>query len=87
MAKKPNVMFAKVKEFGTRCFARTEVMLPILRPVASPNTMTRIALVYPPAILDWPAQTLMTYHDTLGTAFVGDAQAALSTAVKAAKQV
>ena len=39
------------------------------------------------AILKWPAETAMTYHDTLGTAFIGGAQQALAKAVEAAKQI
>ena len=38
-------------------------------------------------ILGWPAETVMTYHDTLGTAFTSDAHAALEQAVKAVKQL
>ncbi|HEV8245911.1 MAG TPA: hypothetical protein VGP93_09080 [Polyangiaceae bacterium] len=38
-------------------------------------------------ILSWPAKTVMTYHDTVGHAFVGDGRAALSDAVKAVKQL
>lgn len=37
-------------------------------------------------ILSWPCRTLMTYHDAVGHAFVGDGQAALGAAVKAARQ-
>jgi hypothetical protein len=37
-------------------------------------------------ILAWPAETAMTYHDTIGTAFTPGAQAALGEAVRAAKQ-
>jgi hypothetical protein len=38
-------------------------------------------------VLGWPAETVMTYHDTLGTAFTSGAQAALKQAVKAVKQL
>ena len=38
-------------------------------------------------ILDWPSAAVMTYHDTLGTAFVGDGKTMLSNAVQAAKQL
>jgi hypothetical protein len=37
-------------------------------------------------VLAWPAETAMTYHDTIGTAFGPGAQAALTEAVRAAKQ-
>jgi hypothetical protein len=37
-------------------------------------------------ILSWPCRTLMTYHDAVGHAFVGDGRAALGAAVAAAKQ-
>lgn len=39
------------------------------------------------AILGWPARTAMSYHDTVGTAFEGDAQNALGAAARAAKQI
>jgi hypothetical protein len=38
-------------------------------------------------ILAWPARTLMTYHDPVNAAFVGNVQAALETAVREAKQI
>jgi hypothetical protein len=38
-------------------------------------------------ILRWPARTLMTYHDPLTVAFVGDGRAALEAAARAAKQL
>ena len=38
-------------------------------------------------VLSWPAETAMTYHDTVGTAFGPGAQAALADAVRAVKQV
>jgi hypothetical protein len=37
-------------------------------------------------ILAWPAETAMTYHDTLGTAFTPGARQALAQAVQAVKQ-
>jgi hypothetical protein len=39
------------------------------------------------AILGWPAETVMTYHDTLGSAFTVGAHEALENAVRAAKQL
>jgi hypothetical protein len=39
------------------------------------------------AILRWPGQTLMGYHEPPGEAFVGDARAALVSAVKAVRQL
>jgi hypothetical protein len=53
------------------------------RKVASP---ARVAAHWK-TILDWPAETIMTYHDTLGTAFNSEARAALEEAVKAVKQI
>lgn len=38
-------------------------------------------------ILQWPAKTVMTYHDPAGFAFQGDGQAALRKAAQAARQV
>jgi hypothetical protein len=38
-------------------------------------------------ILEWPARTLMTYHDPATVAFTGDCQRALEAAVRAAKQI
>ena len=38
-------------------------------------------------ILSWPARTLMTFHDVPGTAFTGDANAALAAAVEKAGQL
>lgn len=38
-------------------------------------------------ILAWPCRTLMTYHDRASHAFVGDGQAALEAAARAAKQI
>jgi len=38
-------------------------------------------------ILSWPARTLMTFHDVPGTAFTGDATAALGAAVEKAGQL
>jgi hypothetical protein len=38
-------------------------------------------------ILAWPARAAMTYHDPIATAFMGDAQAALTEAVRAAGQL
>ena len=39
-------------------------------------------------VLAWPARTVMTFHDALGTAgSVGDAQAALRAAVEASGQL
>jgi hypothetical protein len=38
-------------------------------------------------ILAWPAEVVMTYHDSLGKAFVGDGRAALTAAARAARQI
>jgi hypothetical protein len=38
-------------------------------------------------ILGWPMRAVMTYHDTLGTAFTNDPRGGLQKAVTAAKQV
>ncbi len=38
-------------------------------------------------ILAWPAQTVMTYHDALGTAYCRDARAALESAVQKVGQL
>ncbi len=38
-------------------------------------------------ILAWPGRTLMGYHEPPGEAFVGDARAALFSAVKATRQL
>jgi len=38
-------------------------------------------------VLEWPCQTLMTYHDAATTAFVGDGRAALTQAARASKQI
>lgn len=38
-------------------------------------------------ILEWPARTVMTYHDVLGYSFQGDGQTALCEAVKSVKQL
>ena len=38
-------------------------------------------------ILAWPAENVFTYHDTIGTGCIGGGQAALRSAVEAAKQL
>ena len=38
-------------------------------------------------ILAWPAENVLSYHDTLGTGQIGGGQAALRTAVEKAKQI
>jgi hypothetical protein len=38
-------------------------------------------------ILAWPAENVISYHDTIGTGQVGGGQAALRTAVEKAKQI
>jgi hypothetical protein len=38
-------------------------------------------------ILDWPMRALMTYHDSLGVARLGDCRAALEAAVRKVKQL
>jgi hypothetical protein len=38
-------------------------------------------------ILGWPCRTLMTYHDPATVAFIGDGQAALESAARAARQL
>jgi len=38
-------------------------------------------------VLAWPAENVLSYHDTLGTGQVGGGQAALKAAVEKAKQL
>jgi hypothetical protein len=39
------------------------------------------------AILKWPAETVLTYHDPAGHGFIGDGRAALEAAVRRSKQL
>jgi len=57
-------------------------VMTMARKVASPD---KVAACWR-RILSWPCRTLLTYHDHLGSGFVGDGRAALAAAVERSRQ-